>query len=164
MHYRRALEKGGCYFFTLVTHERKPIFSHPDAVFLLRQAFKKVKRNYPFDIEAAVILPDHLHCIWKMPSCDHDFSTRWRLIKSAFAKAYGQPLPVWQNRFWEHLIRDEQDYRQHLDYIHFNPVKHGYVQTAAQWPHSSFHRFLALGFYDEEWGSAVDVPATVGNE
>ncbi len=164
MQYRRALHKGGCYFFTLVTYERKPIFNHPDVVPLLRQTFKRVKRNYPFDIEAAVILPDHLHCIWALPINDDDFSTRWRLIKSGFAKAYGQPLPIWQNRFWEHLIRDERDYRQHLDYIHFNPVKHGYTQTPALWPHSSFRKFVELGFYDEDWGSEVDLPEAVGNE
>mgnify|MGYP001195774301 CR=1 FL=1 len=164
MHYRRALQKGGRYFFTLVTHDRKPIFNHPETVFLLRNTFKRVKRNYPFDIDAAVILPDHLHCIWTLPCHDDDFSTRWRLIKSGFAKAYGHPLPLWQNRFWEHLIRDEQDYRQHLDYIHFNPVKHGYVQSPGQWPYSSFHRFAALGFYDEGWGRSVELPDSVGNE
>ena len=130
---------------------------------LLREVVRGVRQRYPFYIDAWVVLPDHLHCIWTLPEGDADFSTRWRLIKTAFANA----LPVterrsavrvahceraiWQRRFWEHAFRDERDYARHVDYVHYNPVKHGYVERVGDWPHSSFHRLVARGIYPPDW-------------
>ena len=123
----------------------------------------------PVRIDAIVVLPDHLHCIWSLPDGDDDFSTRWRQLKSAFSHrvppgerrsasrlAKGE-RGVWQRRFWEHALRDEADYRQHVDYIHYNPVKHGHVQHVRDWPHSSFHRFVQRGIYPPTWaGEGMD--------
>jgi putative transposase len=126
----------------------------PGNVELLREAFRSIRDRHPFTIEAFVLLPDHLHCIWTLPQGDCDFSTRWRLIKSQFTRncMVGDRLPVsasrsskgeqpiWQRRFWEHLIRNDEDFRRHVDYIHYNPVKHGLVRNASEWPYSSFGR------------------------
>lgn len=125
---------------------------------------------HPFQIDAMVILPDHLHAVWRLPSDDPDFSTRWRKIKHFFS--IGQPSGlkrdslvrrrekgVWQRRFWEHVIRDEEDWRRHIDYVHYNPVKHGYVLSPDEWPHSSFDKALRKRWYPEGWGTAV--PAVV---
>ncbi len=143
MEYRRANTAGASYFFTLVTYHRQPVFAEEKEVMVLRQAFKAVMNKYPFVIDAIVVMPDHLHCIWELPQGDADFSTRWRLIKMGFTKHCDErwrQLPdrsrkrkkqqaVWQHRYWEHLLRDEADYHHHVDYIHYNPVKHGYVKT-----------------------------------
>jgi putative transposase len=155
-HYRRAHVPGGSYFFKVALLERRRslLTAHIDA---LRAAFRSVHIQRPFRIDAIVILPDHLHCIWTLPPKDADFSTRWRLIKSSFARvvAPGERLSprrrtkhergIWQPRFWEHAIRDQRDFDAHLDYIHFNPVKHGWVSRVADWPHSSFSSIRALG-------------------
>jgi putative transposase len=165
-HYIRAYVPGGTYFFTvnLLERERRLLVEHIDA---LRNAFRIVKQQRPFRIDAIVILPDHLHCIWTMPPDDCDFSTRWRLIKSAFSGTIdpGERISrrrqvksergVWQRRFWEHAIRDEEDFDRHFDYIHYNPVKHGWVKRVSEWPHSSFHRFVRLGFYPENWAAPL---------
>lgn len=140
--YRRVYVPGGCYFFTVVAWHRKPLFvKHID---LWREAFRKEKRKRPFRIDAIVILPDHLHCIWKLPSGDADYSTRWKQIKKVFSEHVpakinhrGEKL-VCQRRFWEHLLRDEEDWQSHMAYIYYNPVKHGYVERPLDWPHSSF--------------------------
>jgi putative transposase len=116
-------------------------------------------------VDAVVVLPDHLHCIWRLPEADADFSTRWRLVKRSFSLHLQTALNgrsekvVWQRRYWEHLMRDEQDWRRHMDYIHYNPVKHGYALTPTDWPYSSFHRAVACGLYDPGWGAQE--PATV---
>jgi putative transposase len=143
MQYRRAKTPGATYFFTLVTYQRQKLFLQPESIALLRQAFHQVKQIHPFDIEAIVVLPDHLHCIWVLPPEDADFSMRWRLIKSQFSRCCPNPYKqqrsasrinkgeqaIWQGRFWEHQIRDETDFAQHVDYIHYNPVKHRLVGT-----------------------------------
>lgn len=163
--YVRAFVPGGTFFFTvaLLQREQRLLIEHADA---LRQAFRDVRRRRPFTIDAIVVLPDHLHCLWTLPPNDSDFSTRWRLIKGAFARGIetGEPLSerrvrkaergIWQRRFWEHAIRDERDFAAHADYIHFNPVKHGHVERAADWPHSSFSRFVQAGIYTLEWGAS----------
>ena len=131
MQYRRANQPGGTYFFTVVTYERRKLFIDEATVDLLRQAVRSVMANHPFEILASVILPDHLHMIWKLPEDDADFSTRWRLIKAQFSHRYlVKPAAatasrmskgeqnIWQRRFWEHLIRDEQDLHRHIEYIH----------------------------------------------
>jgi putative transposase len=159
--YRRYRIPGGCYFFTVVTAKRQPLLV--DHIALLRAAFRNVRARHPFTVEAAVILPDHLHCIWTLPEQDSAFARRWRLIKVCFTRLLSsaseppkQPdrckRTVWQPRFWEHVVRDERDYQRHVDYIHYNPVKHGYVRAPADWPYSSFERFVRMGVYSREWG------------
>jgi len=161
--YRHVHVEGGCYFFTVVTATRRPILV--DNIPLLRNAIRRVLTRHIFTINALVILPDHLHCVWTLPDGDHDFSTRWRLIKSTFSRQLTEirnegkrrgERGIWQRRFWEHLIRDDEDFRSHVDYIHYNPVKHGYVERVVDWPYSSFHRFMKQGIYGEDWGEPVN--------
>ena len=158
--YRRNYQASGCYFFTLVTHQRTPFFSTANNVQLFKSALKNVKNKRPFNLNAIVILPDHLHCLWHLPGHDTDYSTRWRLIKSNFSKQlttsvnHRNEKPVWQRRFWEHTIRSEDDWRRHIEYIHYNPVKHGLVSAPKDWPHSSFHSWVKRGAYDISWGSS----------
>lgn len=158
--YRRLYLPGATYFFTVVTYRREPIFADEQKVEWLRQAFQTVKAKRPFESLAAVVLPDHLHCIWRLPEGDSDFSTRWQMIKTAFSRRMPATIGkggkrIWQPRFFEHCIRDEDDFTNHLDYIHYNPVKHGLVASPAKWPHSSFRRFVASGRYPENWGCGL---------
>ena len=163
--YRRAWRKGGTYFFTVNLLERYQndlLVRHID---VLRQVVKDVKRKHPFIIHAWVVLPEHMHCVIELPEGDDDFATRWRLIKIGFSKAMPKTerlsavrvkrgeRAIWQRRFWEHCIRNEADHRAHIDYIHMNPVKHGYVKRVQDWRYSSFHRFVADGLLDVDWGS-----------
>ena len=179
MQYRRAYVPGGCYFFTLVTEQRRKILMGDTTIDVLREAFRQVMVKRPFDINAAVVLPDHLHCIWTLPREDRDFSTRWRLIKTWFTKHYDDTLreipdkarirkaqqAIWQHRYWEHALRDQEDYNRHVEYIHYNPVKHGYVHRPFDWPYSSFRSYVTQGIYSEEWGlTRVDLPETIGME
>lgn len=178
MHYRRAFIPGGSFFFTLVTERRRTLFNDENNVEILRQAFRNVKAKRPFYIDAMVVMPDHLHCIWTLPANDADFSTRWRLIKTWFSKhcpaemretpdSVGQhkkQQAVWQQRFWEHALRDEKDFAQHVEYIHYNPVKHGYVDAPEQWPFSSFHRYVQAGIYPPDWGADVMDFNGIGHE
>ena len=156
--YRRCFIPGGCYFFTVVTCRRRPLFRDPHQVDLLRKAMRGVMSKRPFEIQAMVVLPDHLHAVWRLPDGDADFSRRWRDIKHDVSRDIDAPVnhrrekPVWQRRFWEHAIRDEDDWRRHLDYVHFNPVKHGLVSCARDWPFSSFRRSVQRGWYDPAWG------------
>ena len=156
--YRRLYALNSMFFFTLVTYKRRKIFTSNLSNDLLKDCIKKVKNNWPFEIIAFVLLPDHLHTIWKMPENDDDYSMRWRLIKSNFTRNYykqsnrklnvnycrnlkGERF-IWQRRFWEHRIRDEDDFTSHIDYIHYNPVKHGYVDAPWNWKYSSFKHFV----------------------
>ncbi len=166
--YRRAVVPGGTFFFTVAILERhrKLLTEHIDH---LRASFLAARQRRPFTVEAIVILPDHLHCIWTLPPDDVDFSTRWHDIKARFAARIpkGEKLSerrmkkgergIWQRRFWEHVIRDEGDYARHVDYIHYNPVKHGHAARVADWPYSSFHRYVQRGVYDIDWAAADDV-------
>ena len=152
----------------------------PENIELLREAFKKVMARHPFVIDAHVILPDHLHFMWTLPDGDWDFSTRWRLIKSYFtnkcASEYKNNISksrqkkkeqaVWQRRFWEHQIRDNKDFANHVEYIHYNPVKHGLAKVARDWDHSSFLRFVSAGFYDPDWGvgEEIEFDVNIGQE
>ena len=178
--YRRLELAGATYFFTLVTERRRPLLGEPAAVAMLMAAIEKVRARHPFTPHAHVILPDHVHALWELPAGDAGFSTRWRLIKEAFTRAWiaaGNVLPrsesrrakgeqaVWQRRFWEHAIRDEADFNAHLDYIHFNPVKHGLAATVGAWPHSSFAAWVERGCYDPSWGAdGVSLPDRIGHE
>ena len=174
--YRRARHPGGTYFFTLTLlrrHGNDLLTRHIEE---LRESVRTVRSKYPFDIHAWVVLPDHLHCIWTLPPGDFDFTNRWRLIKAGFARqlpkterrsfvrtARGE-RGIWQRRFWEHAIRDERDYASHMDYLHFNPVKHGYARRVMDWPYSSFHRCVEKGIYPLDWGGADDEAGVVAGE
>jgi len=165
VNYRRSQTPGGSYFFTVNLHNRRAqyLVTH---IYHLRQAFRMVRKQRPFKIAAIAVMPDHLHAILTLPEDDHDYSGRWRAIKSHFTRSLvkaGVDLSkndkgeykLWQRRFWEHLIRDEDDLHRHIDYIHFNPVKHGYVVRVRDWPHSSFHRYVKTELLDENWGHAA---------
>ena len=163
--YRRA-RTGTTYFFTLVSFRRQPILCLPPIRAELRRALQNVRITRPFEIDALVLMPDHLHCIWTLPAGDVDYSTRWSLIKNAVSRFAGVPTisadttsrikhrdaAIWQRRFHEHAIRDEQDFERHMDYIHFNPVRHGHAAGAAAWPYSTFHRYVREGVYAPDWG------------
>lgn len=160
--YRRSLVAGGTYFFTVNLEDRR-LSLLTDHIDLLRAASRSVRARHPFTVNAAVVLPDHLHAIWTLPEGDADFAARWRLIKSGFSHALpgGEPISnsraskgergIWQRRYWEHTIRDQEDFNRHLDYIHFNPVKHGHATRPQDWPYSSFHRWVRLGAYPADW-------------
>ena len=155
---------GASYFFTVNIAERDKTLL-VDHVDVLREAMRKVKQTHCFEIDAIVILPDHLHTIWTLPENDANFSLRWNLIKSTFSRALPKHEPlsasrknkgergIWQRRFWEHLIRDDNDYERHVNYIHHNPVKHGYVNKANQWPFSSIHQFIENGIIAADWAA-----------
>jgi len=167
--YRRVYYPGGTFFFTLVTYDRHPILTDPISLRLLRQAWSKESRSRPFHLEAICVIPDHLHFIMRLPENDSNYSIRISAIKARFTKSILQSKhidtecyalkrgkgerTVWQHRFWEHMIRDEDDFRFHVDYIHYNPVKHGLVNNVKDWPWSSFHRYVRDGIYSLDWGS-----------
>jgi len=169
--FRRKFQPGGTFFFTVVTAGRAPIFRAAPAVAILRRSVRDERKRRPFDIEAAVILPDHLHMIWTLPKGDSHYSKRWSAIKSQFTRTWLRRggaersvtasydrqgrRGVWQPRFIEHTIRDEDDLINHVEYIHFNPVKHGLVQCPCDWRWSSFGRYVKNGVYGRRWGCAV---------
>lgn len=165
--YRRANAGGATYFFTVVTERRQRILIEPDIRAALREAIATVRAKRPFKIDGWVLLPDHLHAIWTLPEDDADFATRWRLIKSRVTRVCGLRYfrpewltayrtskrcgTLWQHRYWEHQIRDDADFQHHMDYLHFNPVKHGLVDKVADWPYSTFHRWKEAGAYPHNW-------------
>ncbi len=165
MDYRRARMPGATYFFTVVTESRRPLLV--ENIERLRNAFRHARAKRPFHIDAIVILPDHLHTLISLPEGDNDYSSRWMIIKRKFSSAL-PAMPstrsqaskrekgVWQRRFWEHCIRGEADWKNHMDYIHYNPVKHGNVQRVCDWPYSSFHRCVQKGWYRRDWGDGLD--------
>jgi putative transposase len=164
---RRNFVPGASYFFTVNLTERRSGLLTAN-IELLRNAMRYIQERHPFLIDAAVVLPDHLHAVWTLPAGDADFAMRWRLIKSAFSRALprGEKISasrsgkgergIWQRRYWEHTLRDERDFERHVDYIHFNPVKHGHVARVQDWPFSSFHKFVRCGVYPQDWGGDVD--------
>ena len=166
--YIRAFVPGGTFFFTVTLLERRRELL-TEHIANLREVFKAARQRRPFSIEAIVILPDHLHCIWTLPPGDADFSTRWHDIKARFAaqippgerlsprRLKKQERGIWQRRFWEHVIRDERDYELHVDHLHYNPVKHGHVTRVADGPYSSFHRYVQRDVYDLVWGADDNV-------
>ena len=171
--YRRNFVAGGTYFFTatLVDRTSRTLLNHVDA---LRQAFRKTRQSQPFVIDAVVVTPDHLHVVMTLPDGDADYTNRWRLIKRRFTEGVaktGVSLPrhrngeyaLWQRRFCKHTVRDERDFERHVDYIHFNPVKHGLVTRVGDWPHSSFHRYVRHGLLPRDWaGDSAAMPADFG--
>jgi len=159
MHYRRNYQQGGCYFFTLVSHQRRPILTHPDIRHALRKAIEAVRQKAPFTILAWVLLPEHLHTLWQLPDNDAAYSMRWNQIKRRTSQQCPHLAPIWQRRFWEHTIRDEADFAAHFDYIHFNPVKHGHVNRVSDWVYSTFHRHVKNGIYPRDWGDTYSEAA-----
>ena len=165
--YRRSNQPGGTYFFTVALADRSTalLTEHIEA---FRNAYRAAHRKRPFNTVAICVLPDHVHAIWELPPNDADFSTRWSQIKSGFSRQFPASATrspsklnkrekgIWQRRFWEHEIRDERDLQRHVDYIHYNPVKHGHVRQLADWPWSSFHRYVARGLLPPDWAAGAE--------
>ncbi|WP_295386676.1 transposase [uncultured Thiodictyon sp.] len=163
MRYRRAIIEGATYFFTvnLADRSRRLLV---EQVADLRTVVRRVRQDHPFDILAWCVLPEHLHAVWALPPGDADYAMRWGLIKAGFSRCVAQgehiresrlmkgERGIWQRRYWEHVIRDGQDLERHIDYTHFNPVKHGYVQAVRDWPYSSFHTYVRAGLLSNDWG------------
>ena len=185
--FRRAYAPGGTFFFTLVTCRRVPVLAHPELLRALREAMTRVRRELPFRVIAMVVLPDHLHCIWKLPEGDSDYPRRWSLIKRATSQLAMRAAPdgrapsiqscaqrtlpsirrrresgLWQRRYWEHQIRNDADLSAHVDYIHWNPVKHGYVGRPRDWPQSTVHRFTQRGLIPADWGVEGELTGDFG--
>lgn len=170
--FRRARVRGGTFFFTVVTHQRAPFLCSEPARHLLRDVFRQCRARWPLEVDAIVLLPDHLHTIWTLPPGDTDYSTRWGWTKKEFTKRWLQSghresaqtagrrsdgrRGVWQPKFWEHAIRDERDLQRHLDYIHYNPVKHGVARCPHAWPWSSFERWVRIGVYPVDWACSYN--------
>ncbi len=166
--YRRYFEKGGLYFFTITLQDRQKNWLIK-YIHEFKLAYRETLQHYPFETIAICILPDHLHLIMQLPENDDNFSRRIQVLKSNFSKrlpkeCYGAfnlsrkkrgELGIWQRRFWEHHIRDENDLEKCIEYIYYNPVKHNYVTNVKDWAFSSFHRDVKLGFFDKEWGSEI---------
>lgn len=163
--YRRNRVPGGTYFFTVTLWNRRSSLL-VDRIDDLRESVRHVLREKPFRIDAWVVLPEHLHAVLTLPPGDDDYSGRWKFIKGRFTHrlvAAGLPIAknkrgeyaLWQGRFWEHTIRDEADFAHHVDYVHYNPVKHGWVRRVRDWPYSTFHRDVAAGICPADWGGDI---------
>jgi len=163
-HDRHGPAAGACYFFTLAIYRHRPVLALGDGLFILRRALADVMSQRPFILDALVVLPDHLHCIWTLPEGDTDCAGRWAAIKSQFSCQYRRTgrMPrrqLWEPHFQARRLRSEADYREHVDYVHFDPVKHGYVEAAAHWLPSSFLQFVERGWYSPDWGCRRTTPA-----
>jgi putative transposase len=173
--YRRNYLPGGTFFFTVALAER-PSRLLVEHIELLRNAVRYTRTRHPFEIVAWVVLPEHLHAVWTLPAGDYNYPTRWRLIKTVFSRA----LPsierrsrsrraksergIWQRRYWEHTVHDLADLDRHIDYVHFNPVKHGLVSRVRDWPYSTFHGHVKRGHYPADWGGGVGADSIAGGE
>lgn len=165
--YRRSLTRGATYFFTVATYRRRPLLLDARVRSVLRAAIEDVRKVLPFEIDAWVLLPDHLHAIWTLPENDSAYGKRWGLIKSRVSRECREltgrsvlrsqsridrrEIDFWQRRFWEHQIGDDGDFEHHVDYIHYNPVKHGLANRVSEWPYSTYHRYVADGIYPDDW-------------
>jgi putative transposase len=169
VHYRRNFVPGGTYFFTVTLRDRSSQVL-VENINLLRKSFRVIKQKHPFDIVASVVLPDHIHAIWTLPENDNEYPMRWQSIKARFTRELrkngtnlnadsNREYGLWQRRYWEHTIRNSEDLRRHIDYIHYNPVKHGLVQQLKDWPYSSFHRYVQKGVLPMDWGSNIEILA-----
>jgi putative transposase len=172
--YRRCRVAGGSYFFTVVTFGRRRFLTSDLARPLLRKGIDEVREELPFEVVAWVLLPDHLHAVWALPPGDSKYSERWQAIKEKFTKSFlaaggregvrnrsrrrRRERAVWQRRFWEHTIQDEEDLASCVDYVHWNPVKHGLVSRVCDWPWSTFHRYVEAGHYGIDWGRTDPCP------
>lgn len=171
--YRRNRVPGATYFFTVNLQDRLSNLLITE-IETLRTAIRSTRTRHPFHIDAWVVLPDHMHCLWTLPPNDFDFPIRWQMIKTTFSRSTPRPKTqrpsaqlkretnIWQRRYWEHTLRDDQDYAAHIDYIHFNPVKHGLAAHPADWPYSTFAKCVALGIYPPDWATAHPAPPETG--
>lgn len=176
--YRRYKFPGGYYFFTVITHHRRPIFNDAAARFYLKQAWLQTQTDKPFDTVVLCLMPEHRHCVWKLPDDDFNYSLRWASIKSRFTRLWlsdggceanqthsrrsKRERGVWQRRFWEHQIRDWDDLENHVRYIHTNPLKHGLVEHPQQWPWSTWHKYYQKGFYSQEPAGIINADNIFG--
>ncbi|MEJ2567206.1 MAG: transposase [Gammaproteobacteria bacterium] len=174
--YRRSHVPGTTYFFTVNTYRRQHLLTHPEVLATLRTAFRTVRTQYPFRIDTLVALPDHLHTLWTRPPGDADYAVRWSLIKRQVSQSTRhlvvqaqttsrinrREIGFSQRRYWEHLIRDDADFERHVDYVHYNPVKHKLVEQVRDWPYSTFHRYVRLGLCPKDWAGG-DIVATEGD-
>ncbi len=171
--YRRIMQPGGTFFFTVVTFNRKPILASPESRAILRKVWMKVRLKHPFETLAVCLLPDHLHVIWQLPEGDSNYAVRWNEIKRNFSHEYMQnhengnsekiesrikrrEVTIWQRRYWTHVLYDQEDLNNHIDYIHYNPLKHGLVDQVNDWQWSSFHRYVRIGVYAPDWCGKAD--------
>ena len=171
--YRRLKIEGGAFFFTLTLADRGSnlLVRHIER---LRSAYAEVEKRHPFETVAICILPDHIHALWQLPEGDADYASRWNLFKSGFSRGFPadqtrslskiakREKGIWQRRYWEHAIRDERDFERHVDYIHYNPVKHRLVTRVADWPFSSFHRYVAQGLLPGDWAGDAKLSGRFG--
>ena len=171
--YRRTHAPGATWSFTVNLADRRSRLL-VERIDTLREAIRHVQNRHPFHIEAMVVMPDHLHAVWTLPTGDSDYPTRWRLLKTWFSShipagerrcnsrmAKGE-RGIWQRRYWEHLVRDEADLSRCVDYVHFNPVKHGHVARVVDWPYSTFHRHVARGWLPADWGVTTEAHGSFG--
>jgi len=166
--YRRSHTPGTTYFFTVNTYRRQQLLTHPEVLTNLQNALRIVRKQLPFQIDALVILPDHLHALWTLPPDDADYPIRWGLIKrqvsqssrhliaqtQTASRSKRREIGFWQRRYWEHLIRDDTDFERHVEYVHYNPVKHGLVEHVRDWRYSTFHRYVRLGMCPIDWAGS----------
>lgn len=170
--FRRLFLPGATWFFTVATWQRRPLLTDPRVLSALGSALREVRQTLPFSMPAHVVLPDHLHVVWTLPEGDTDYPRRWSMIKRITSQLAAIPpvarsrsmvarreAGLWQRRYWEHLIRDDDDLHRHIDYIHLNPVEHGHAARASAWPHSSFPRYVRKGTYGPDWGAVTDPEA-----
>lgn len=163
--YRRQCAAGASYFVTVNLEDRGRalLTEHIDA---LREVVRRVRESHPFAIDAMVVLPDHFHAVWTLPTGDAQLSRRLQLVKAFFTRRLAQArvaigrdargeYRLWQKRFREHVIGDAHDYRAHFDYVHINPVRHGHARVASAWPYSTIHRYVARGVLPSDWGCAL---------
>lgn len=164
---------GGTYFFTLVTYNRVPLFANPRSREILHNAWKFVQSRHKFDTIAVCLMPEHIHTIWTLPEVDSDYSMRWKEIKRLFTREYLREIgpggirnesrqiqgeaAIFQRRFWEHTIFDQDDLNAHIDYIHINPLKHGLVDRVSDYPFSTFQKYVNKGVYASDWGGKSDI-------
>jgi len=172
--YRRLWTPGATWFFTVNLLHRAGNDLLVREIDTLRDCFRRERVARAFTVIAWVVLPEHMHWIWRLPEDDTDFATRWRRIKTDFSRrqSLGEALSavraargergIWQRRFWEHRIRDEDDLAAHVAYVHYNPVKHGWAKRAADWPHSSFSAYVARGWLSEDWAAEPELAVPVG--
>ena len=156
---------GGYDFFTVYLLERYRNQLLVTQIDILRDVVRRVRKRHLFHIDGWVVLPDHMHCIWTLPPGDDNYTKRMRLVKTLFSKEMPKKerrsnvrqqkgeRGIWQRRYCEHTIRDKRDFAAHLDYLHYNPVKHGYVRKVKDWPHSTFRHHVKQGLYPENWAT-----------
>ena len=172
--YRRLFIPGGTYFFTVTLADRSTDLLVRN-IDVLRHTYRDAHAKWPFETVAICVLPDHLHAIWSLPAGDADYPRRWSAIKGGFSrrlppasyrsqsKIERSEKGIWQRRYWEHAIRDDDDLLRHIDYIHYNPVAHGLFSRVRDWPHSSFHVHVAQGLLPADWGGDLrDIPGRHG--